>query len=716
MRDLNTVDHHPAIEELVNILCDKTGNADRSFFRIEIAFFLAKMASSMRAVIVTQDRGEVPVNLYALALATSGFGKGYSVNLIESELIKGFKNRFLDNTLEIKSEENLTKLALQRSAKNGTTEDEERSKLDIEYRNAGVFAFTFDSGTAAALKQLRHKALLADCGALSLQIDEIGSNLLSSVEILNIFLELYDQGFVKQKITKNTAENIRSEELDGKTPANILLFGTPSKLLDGGPTEDQFFSFLDTGFARRCIFAWGNQESMYDGLTPEEIYDNLSKPQNKAIIDKWTKHFTSLADISKFGWKSIMNRPEGIILMEYKINCEAKTKLIPEHEEIRKAELAHRYYKVLKLAGALSFVDEDITITETNLYHAIKLVEESGEAFQKLLTREKTYTKLAKYIAATDGELTHADLLENLPFYKSGTGARNELMSLAKAWGYKEHIVIKTTFVDGIEFFTGESLKETDLNKMSLAYSNEFAYNYSPQLAPFDQLHKMTHTGSTDVLHWTNHTFLDEHRSNDNVIPGFNLVVIDVDGEVSLDTVHELLKEYKFMTYTTKRHTEENNRFRLILPINYNLKLDDKDYKEFMNNIMEWLPFKTDESANQRAKKWETYPQGTYFLNQGDKLLNALPFIPRTSKNATHNESMKKLQSLDNLERWFAQRIANGNRNNQMIKFALQLQETGMNYDEVKEKVFSFNAKLAEKLSRIELESTIMVTVAKKYD
>ena len=84
------------------------------------------------------------------------------------------------------------------------------------------------------MKQLRHKLLLANCGSINLQIDEIGSNLIGSVDVLTLFLELYDQGIVKQKLTKNTAENQRGEELDGKTPTNMLLFGTPAKLLDGG--------------------------------------------------------------------------------------------------------------------------------------------------------------------------------------------------------------------------------------------------------------------------------------------------------------------------------------------------------------------------------------------------------------------------------------------------------------------------------------------------
>jgi len=94
MIDLTGVTHHPAVEELVEVLCNKTQNTDRGFFRTEVAYFLGKMASNMRALIVTKDRGEIPVNIYALALATSGFGKGHSVHVIENEFMKGFKKRF----------------------------------------------------------------------------------------------------------------------------------------------------------------------------------------------------------------------------------------------------------------------------------------------------------------------------------------------------------------------------------------------------------------------------------------------------------------------------------------------------------------------------------------------------------------------------------------------------------------------------------------------
>lgn len=708
--DLSNVSHHPVIEEIVDVLCNKTQTTDKNFFRTEVAYFLGKMASCMRASVVTKDRGEIPINVYALALATSGFGKGYSVAIMENEFVKAFKNRFMNDTMPIIVEKHLWDLANDKSAKTGADAQLEFDKLMADYKSCGAYAFTFDSATTPAVKQLRQKLQLANCGAINLQIDEIGSNLIGSTDVLTLFLELYDLGLVKQKLTKNTAENQRKEELDGKTPTNALLFGTPNKLLDGGQTEDHFYSFLDTGYARRCLFGYGEQDrKAWHTMSATEVYKKLTQTSNHQVIDKWSNIFHDLADPGMYDWKCNVPEDVAIKLVQYKIECEKISDSLSDHEEIKKSEISHRYFKVLKIAGAFAFVDKSIDVTMTHLMQAILLVEESGKAFERVLTREKTYVKLAKYIANAHVEVTHADLLEALPFYKSGNAARNEMMTLATAWGYKQHIIIKKSFIDGIEFFRGETLQKTNIDELSLSYSDHFAYHYTGEVAPFDQLHMLT---QADGMHWCNHHFKNGHRLEENSIAGFNMLVLDVDGGISLDTAHELLKDYKFMTYTTKRSTPEANRFRLIIPMNYRLQLDAADYKEFMANVAKWLPFKMDEEANQRSRKWESCSTGSYHYNMEGDLLDILPFIPKTSKNEAYRNEMSKIESMDNLERWFAQRIANGNRNNQMLKYALALLDSGMNLMDIQTTVYAFNDKLNKPLDKNELASTVLKTVA----
>ncbi len=152
-----------------------------------------------------------------------------------------------------------------------------------------------------------------------------------------------------------------------------------------------------------------------------------------------------------------------------------------------------------------------------------------------------------------------------------------------------------------------------------------------------------------------------------------------------------------------------------MIPMNYHLELDADEYKEFMNAVMNWLPFQTDESANQRCKKWESFDGGTYHYNLEGEILDVLDFIPKTSRGEAYQAQNKSLQSLDNIERWFAQRIMSGNRNNQMIKYALALVDSGMALADVSKQVHAFNQKLNGPLTENEIDSTIMVTVGKRF-
>lgn len=713
-RDLATHPHHPAIESIVDILTTRTQNQDRPFFRVMTAYFMGKMASSQRTTIMTRDRGAVPVNIYALSLATSGAGKGYSVGLLENEITAGFKSRFVNDTFLLQADANLWTIAKDRALRNGTVEKDEFDKAKGEFQRLGALAFTFDSGTAPAVKQMRYKLLMANCGAINFQVDEIGSNFVNSEEVMNVFLELYDQGMVKQKLTKSTVENQRGEELDGKTPANMLLFGTPANLLNGSKTEELFYTALEIGYARRCIFAYGHRTRASDTMTPEEIYRQLVDTSIQSGITHWAQHCSMLADAGMTNWQVFVDDDVGIELMTYKVECERFADSLPEHEEIRKSEISHRYFKALKLAGAMAFFDQKTDIDMDTLYFAIKLVEESGEAFERIFTREKNYVKLAKYLASVGSEQTHADLTEALPFYKGSQAARNELITLGTAWGYKNHIVIKKVYEQGIEFFTGETLKETSLDRMIVSYSDHMAYRYRSEIVPFDKLHMLT---SQQDYHWINHALIngassDGHRAEENCLPGFNMIVVDVDKGTSLQMAQDLLKDYSYLMYTTKRHSDTEQRFRIILPINYHLQLDADDYREFMANVFSWLPFEVDDQTNQRARKWLTHP-GQHFYNEG-KLLDALKFIPQTSKNEEYKASLVKLENLPNLERWFAQRMVHGSRNNHMIRFALTLVDMGLGFTEIEQRVLEFNAKLDNKLPDDELRQTVLKTVAAK--
>jgi hypothetical protein len=700
--------YHPTSEKLVETICNRTQSLEPLFFRVLVAYYFANTASHMRCTIATPDMGDIPVNLYALNLAPSGFGKGRSINILEEEVFNQFRQRFLEETFPLLAEVNLPKLSLGRANRKGTDPDEELVRVQKEFDNTGPMLFSFAEATAPAVKQMRHHLLMANAGALSLEVDEIGTNLSASAEVLGPYLELFDKGKIKTKLVKSTSDAKRLEEIRGSTPTNLMMFGTPSKLFDGAATEQMLYSFLDTGYARRCFFGYIKGVIRQTDLTPQEIFARSTSQGNNQFLEKLSDQLENLADIINVNKRLIIQEATSLLLIEYRIHCEKVAAKLPDHEDMKKAELSHRYFKVLKLAGAYAFIDDSPEVTESHIYSAIKLAEESGAAFQSMLNRDRPYMKLAKYLAGVKRDVTQAELVEDLPFYKGGSAQKSELLTLATAYGYKNNIVIKKSFADGIEFIRGETLQVTDLNQMVVSYSADITTDYRNEHAPFDQLHKLTQAPN---LHWVAHHLSGGYRNEENCIPGFNLVVIDVDGTVGLSTAKLLLKNYKYLIYTTKRHTETENRFRIILPINYTLELDAKDYKEFMSNIYEWLPFEVDTATGQRARKWMTH-DGHYEYNDGD-VLDALPFIPKTSKNEERKAVLQSQQSMDNLERWVINNIGDGNRNNMLLRYAMIFVDAGFDFETIRQKVVSLNDKIADKLDEVEIMSTIMISVGK---
>jgi len=708
MKPVEEMEYHQTSEQLVGILRDHTQREDSLFFRLLVGYYFSLAASQMRCSINSPDRGAVPINMFALNLAPSGYGKTMGTNLMEEQVLHLFREQFLEDTFPLLAEANLPKLAIKRASKLGTDPDEELIRVQKEFASLGTVAFSFDSGTAPAVKQMRHMLLMANAGSMNLIMDEIGANLTANLEVFDSFIELYDKGLIKQKLIKNTKDSIRSEEIIGQTPTNLLMFGVPNRLLDGARTEQALITLLDQGYARRCFFGYVKSANRTKGRTAEQMYIDRTSTGNNDFIDLLSLRLAKLAHANNANRTLTISRDTCILLNEYQLYCEDLSEKLPEHQEIQKREMSERNFKVLKLAGAYAFIDNSPCITDDHIYNAIKVAEESGEALVQILSRDKAWVKLAKYITSVNADVTQADLAEDLPFYKGSVAYKNELISLAIAYGYKNNIIIKKTFSDGIEFFNGETLEETDLTQLILSYSSDIVSDYANETAPFEKLHKLFQLPD---MHWVSHHLIGGYRNEENAMPGFNMIVIDVDGDVHLSTVQLLLKKYTYLIYTTKRHTEIDNRFRIVMPINYKLCLDAKDFKEFMSNIFQWLPFEVDTATNQRARKWLTN-SGEHYYNHGE-LLDVLSFIPKTSKNEERKILLNSQQALDNLERWVINNIGDGNRNNMLLRYAMILIDAGFSFDNIRAKVMELNNKIPDKLDEMELINTIFVTVSK---
>ena len=697
-------------EEIVDILVAKTQSQNRHFFRILVAYYLSKVASMMRCNIETKDRGVIPVNTYVLNLMPSGAGKGFSTNIMEEDIIEDFRTNFLKRILPTYSKAQLILLATERSARDPELQLEEAMKdVEKEYEALGNLAFSFDSGTSPAVKQMRQKLLMANAGSMNLELDEVGSNLTNNVEMLNTFLELYDVGKVKQKLTKNTKENTRGEELTGRTPTNMMLFGTPTKLLDGSKTEEEFKTMLETGYARRMLFGYDTSITNMKPATAEELYEALTNENVSSDTKRIHDIITNLADDRKFNTVLNVSKENTIHLLRYKLDCEKRSVDMKAHQDTQKAEIAHRYYKALKLAGAYAFTEDSKEITKYHLDSAIQLCEDSGDHFKRIMCKEGSYARLAKYIADVGKEVTQVDLLEDLPFYKGTEAQKKDLLSLAIAYGYKNNIVIRKTYVDDIEFLSGESLKETDLDCLHLSYSTDITTGYQEETPKFDELPNLV---CAPGFHYTAHNFLDGYRSSDKAIPGFDLLILDIDSGTRIETAMELLSDYKAMFATTKRHTDDKHRFRIILPMSHYLKLQPRDYSKFMENVFNWLPFETDTATKDIARKWMS-SEGEFRFNDGE-LVDATLFIPQTKKANEQERLLLDSKGMNNMERWFFKEVGIGNRATMFVRYGFMLADNNYAIEAIRTILIAFNKKLADPLAQEEIDTKILISIQKK--
>ena len=709
--DFSQYAYHEFSERVVEILKTKTQSQNTGFFRILTAYYMAKVASTMRTNIATHDRGKIPVNVYALNLAPSGTGKGFATYVLEEEMIKGFKNAFMQDTFQIIAEKSLKRLAITRATADMGDEDAEYDRVCAEFDSCGPMLFSFDSGTTPAVKQMRQKLLMAGSGAMSMEIDEIGSNLLSNQEVLTAFLELYDVGRIKEKLIKNTNENKRIRTIDGKTPANMMLFGTPNKLFEDVKLEEELISMIDTGYGRRCLFGYSRVALHRNDMSAEQLYDALTNSTVDNELQSIADYLEQLSDIDHFNKDLTMSKDVHITLLQYKIDCNKRAAKLSDFDEMLRTELEHRYYKALKLAGTYAFIDGDDEVNDRHIENAIRLVEDSGEAFFNIISREKPYERLAKYIAEIGREVTQVDLMESLSFFKGSDQSKKQMLQMAATFGYKNNIIIRTSYVDNIEFYRGETLQETDLEMMRVSYSQDSTLEYEGiDDANFNQFEDLI---TADGYYFCAHHFQDGYRTNTKVIPGFNMIVLDIDEGVTLDTARLLLKEYTHKMYTTKRHSDIHNRFRIILPISHTLKLGVGEYARYMENVFEWLPFTCDSSTKDIARKWATYGNAEVYDNEG-VLLDATLFIPQTKKSDSVKQEISEHSDLGALENWFMRETSPGNRSNMLLQYGLVLKDAKYPIDAIRNKIDEFNAKLNNPLDDNEISRTIMITIAKR--
>jgi len=710
--------YHHLSEKIIDLVCTQVQNQDRMFFRIETAYYLCKLASNMHVSVQTITNNKMPVNAFAIAFAESGYGKNYSQNIMENEIFCDFEEEFVHSTYPNRAKKSITDLAMEIAAKTGEDSSDVEAELLTDFTQNGHFLYAFPEGTSPALKQLCKSINLARCGAASLEMDEIGSNLTNNGEIIATFLELYDVGFTKDKLIKATKENKRARPVKGYTPANVFAFGTPVNVFDGGKVEEIFLNWLKTGYGRRCFFAYGDLNlKNVNKKTRDEIFKTLTDKNTQNEVMAIRKHFKRLADIALVGKTIYVGEDAEKFRMDYQDFCKTRAEMISEYRPIERTEMTHRHVKALKLAAAYAFCDGKNEVSILHLQNAIAIAERSGESLYKILNQPRAHIRLANFLADFGTPVTEADLVEYLPFYSGSVSSKKDLINLAMSYGYKNALAITAYKEANVMFYKGTKLEENDLSKAILSTSTEFADKYTNNTPPFHKLPAFfaSKTGNFCNHHFENGEVGNGRRTRDTTIAGANMVVFDVDQtKIKPEFLSKILGEYNHIIYTTKSHTEQDPRYRLILPLSHKVTLEEDQYRALCKNIAYWLPVTVDIPAIQRERKYRYYAGSKVFSKLDGINLGVMPYYPNTQRSEELETTKGKMVSVGGMKRWVVRTATEGNRNQTLYRYAAFLAEQKVGIDKIEAAVIEVNELLDDPLSSKELEETILKSIKGK--
>ena len=697
------------IDVMMTSLMEKIPHADAHFIRMMLYNKLGQIAANMRVNMEFYDGAIVPLNIYQINLAPSGYSKGKVNNLIEDSITKGFEDKFFEVAADV-IEESLDLKAERVSANMGIEKQQARADIDEHFNKLPKFLYSFPDATLEGIKSSREKLTMSEIGATNLEMDELAINMDKMADILGIFMEAYDRGRAKSKLIK-----VNSNTQSGEVPANLLAFGTATSLLNGSRKEEQFLDMLRQGFARRCFFGYIEKYDIDNAMSPEE---ELHMAQNRDSVEALQEVNEYLASLATTVWHDstvTMGRPVALTLIKLKQEAEVRASELKDHQELDKFYIVHSYWRIAKLAGILAFIDKSPEIMMEHLILAVRHDEDSEKAFKRMIETPPSYERLFHHIMDIGKRMTYTDLHKDLYFYSSATkGQKDEMLKMAQAFAFTQNAMIRTSFRDGVDFVEGQYMESNDGSKIILSISTELAEGYVPKLSKWDDLGEML----SSHFEYSNHHFRDEYRDHEHALEQFNMIIIDVDDGMPLATAMEAMSGYEYIMGTTKSHQKDKNgfvcdRYRILIPLECTIELNRDDYSQFMTNIFDWLPFEPDRACKDIARKFSGYTEAEVFKNEGMKI-DPLDFVPSTTRQEKTAERVKDLGDIDGLMKWFLLNTEKGGRNNQVHRFTMALADGGIPQEEVINRVIHMNSMLDEPLPERELYDSVFKTLSKK--
>ena len=572
-------------------------------------------ASQFKRNIQLPDDTIVPINAINFCIAPSGANKDSSLRATRRVFSKAYE------LIEAKREE----YAVANAIELATAAGEEMADTPEVYKPY------YTKPSAIFLKDLTPQGLIQYMNDVSKEplgsgimvnsevADEFNSNQFFP-DIIKVLSEAYDLGIVEASYTKSK-EN-RNNGVSG-VPFNAMFIGSYYMLMYNQQLKAKFIASFMSKLSRRCSFTYipdKIEDPIYSTGADLIKAEQLLRDTSKAAADTLIPEILAITNHNiKLAGHTITLSPEAdtIMLLLKRYDAEiALTECVTESADnlYRK----NRYWRALKLAGALAIMDKQNVVSKEHFIQAINLTElfAMDMATFEYDLNKSDHERFSDYVKAQtiNGSTVSVNVheLKKQGFVATTTKAKlQELVLLAS--GYDNSGVYYIANDNSSIIY--EPIMKTSVATISYKPIDTKALNKAIESNDAEALRAAKHIISANAANgfesaeidfselrdllegdyaYSPFRFRNGVRSRDNVIGGAKFLVLDIDSSpISASEAHFMLSDLNHHIALSSDPSNEF-KFRVILELDSSVELSPLAWKHFYLQVAADLGIKVD--------------------------------------------------------------------------------------------------------------------------
>jgi hypothetical protein len=634
-----------------------------------------------------------PPSLFTMSFMPSGAKKDVGLNLINSKLFNNLYedmeikiNKYLDtlkNKLENKATERYPdeKAQIQRASYLERLEDKYIRKPNIFSTNS----------TMEGLHSDRRIFQEMGYGASFYLVKEI-SNYYSKHSDTKASLDAYL--LESSETGDTTGKSIKSDkEITSiqNVPVSVHMHGT----IESNKIPPALLTFLKEGGARRVFVFYTDKRKEplnLDAMSDEEIEKYVLSREEKKEKPKFKK-------FAKFLTNTVIENRKKVYKFSRESRILYKVESLKAKREKNEDYKNHIYdipFRALKMSlGIQVLMNPKSEFIEFETYQiSLQLTQFYAEFYKKLIEfNDVTLEQESINIISKAGKITYTELKRKLKKeIRNDEQFKQSILDYAKSESIDIELVQTSR---GVSFTTKEPKKKATDKSIKISISKTLdphSTDFTPKNIKWSEMKNIT----GENISWSATTFKNNKRKDENA-ESFSIIGLDIDNGMSLEDAKKFFTDKKLecLISTTKSHNIEKNgviadRFRIVLLLDKEYKLDKQEFKNRMVNLYNDLNLPFDRSTQNISRLWFGNAKAEHYHITGF----SLNFDDYKTKEVKEIKTIKIFKSASTdkaLIDYWIQNGTEGNRYNMLYRAFQYYKDEGKSFYEISEKIHIIN-------------------------